>query len=339
MRSFASDYDCKPHPAVMKAVVQAMEAEPSGVYGQDRFTREATELLKERFGATDVLFVNNGTSANRLALKSLLNRPFHCVISTECSHINVHECGAIESLGHKILPTPDHYGKIHIGEIERRFRQRNDIHMAYPWAVSISNATEFGTVYSYEELHAIGQFGLPLHIDGARMANAVAHLDHKKTSLRKMISNIGVSTISFGCTKNGGMMGDAVLFFGGGHAPNSAVWLHKQQGQLCARMHVIAAQVIALFKNDLWMKNARDSNAMASLLAERCINELDLHPVYPVESNVVFVQLPKKTILKMLQETRFYVWDGTAGIVRWMCSWDTTEKDVDELITLVKKCL
>ena len=131
MHSFASDYHCKPHPAVIKAVVQAMEEEPSGAYAEDRITRQAKELFEEHFGAASrVFFVNNGTSANRLALQSLLSRPFHCVIATEHSHINVHECGAIESLGYKILSTSTNDGKIRLEEIERCICQRHDIHMA-----------------------------------------------------------------------------------------------------------------------------------------------------------------------------------------------------------------
>lgn len=347
MHSFASDYHCKPHPAVVKAVVQAMEEEPSGTYGADDVTLRAEELLQEYFGEhTSILFVANGTAANRLALQTILNRPYHSVIATSDSHINTHEGGALESLGHKILPISTNNGKVDPKKLFAYLHKEDDVHLTLPHVLSISNATEVGTVYLPKELEHIRESTrskeLLLHIDGARLANAFVSCGVSHLTDERLKMEADADAITVGGTKNGGIMGDAVIL-SHHHSYHSladvALRIRKQQGQLCPRMHVIAAQFIALFTDDLWLKNARQSNTMASLLADRCMYEIGLKPVYPVQSNAVFVKLPKETISNLLQKTEFYVWDRTEGIVRWMCSWDTTEKDVDEFINLVKKHL
>lgn len=339
MRSFASDYRCKPHPSIVEAVVKACADATSSSYGEDQTTRHATELLKHHFGGDAIVFfVSNGTAANRLALQTTLAHSYSAVISTEYAHVNTAECGAIESLGHKVLPVPTQDGKLDLQHVMNYLAQRRDIHLTYPQVLSISNATELGSVYSLDELRQIGAFArdhkLVLHIDGARLSNAAAYLGAR--NLTEVSLAVGAGVITLGGTKNGGMMGDVVIFRDPVLA-DVATRLHKQQGQLCARMHCIAAQFIAFFTDELWLKNAQHSNAMATLLAEKCLRELDLKPVYPVDSNAVFVTLPSDVIAKMLKETDFYIWDERAGTVRWMCSWETTEEDVGSLIKLAKR--
>lgn len=342
MRSFASDYRCKPHPAVVEAVMKACADATDRSYGEDKITRQATEILAHHFGGNvAVFFVSNGTAANRLALQTVLQHPFSAVICTDDAHINTTECGAIESLGYKLLTMPlCRAAKINPLFTDCYLAQRRDIHLTYPQVLSISNATELGAVYSLDELRLIGDFAkekqLALHIDGARLSNAAAHLG--VNNLAEISLAIGADAVTLGGTKNGGMMGDAVIFRNPDLA-EIATRLHKQQGQLGARMQCIAAQFTALFTDDLWLKNARNANAMAALLAERCQRELGITADYPMDSNAVFVALPREIIPKLLEETDFYTWNENTNTVRWMCAWDTTEEEVDALIKLVKRNL
>lgn len=341
MKSFASDYRCQPHPAVVQAVVNACSEAADNSYGGDSITEAAARHLSLQFGSATIypFFVSNGTAANRLALQTVLTRPYESVLCSEYAHINTAEAGALESLGHKVIPMPTIDGKIEVGVLDRYVRYQKDIHLTYPRVLSISNPTELGTVYHEDELEVIGNYAwsnnLILHIDGARLSNAAAAWN--VDSLAPLISSTKGVVLTLGATKNGGMLGDAVIFFEHREA-KVALRLQKQHGQLSARTHLIAAQVAALYSKNIWRENAANANQMAKLLAERC-RTLGFSEEYPVESNAIFVRLPHKLIPKLQKKTPFYVWDEAEGIVRWMCSWDTTEGDVHEFVQLIKQTM
>lgn len=338
MKSFASDYLCKPHPAVVQAIVNACSEAADGSYGQDSITEAAARHLSLQFGSASIypFFVSNGTAANRLALQTVLTRPYESVLCSEYAHINTAEGGALESLGHKMITVPTTNGKIKVAVLDSFVRKQKDIHVAYPRVLSISNPTELGTIYHEDELEVIGNYAwsnnLILHIDGARLSNAAAAWN--VDSLVPLISSTKGVVLTLGATKNGGMLGDAVIFFEHREA-KVALRLQKQHGQLNARTHCIAAQVAALYSKNIWRENAANANRMAKLLAERC-RALGFSEKYPVESNAVFVRLPHELIPKLRKKTPFYVWDEAEGIVRFMCSWEHTEDDVEELIQLIK---
>lgn len=341
MKSFASDYLCRPHPSVVAAVQEACTRESDGSYGDDSFTRYALSLFDGLFPMPAVHYVLTGTAANCLALETLLGPPFSAVICTETSHLNRHEAGATERSGHKLIPVFARDGKIDLNAVEDALKKRKDIHAAYPTVLSISNATELGTVYSQKELVEIDKFAcvhdLRFHVDGARLAYAMVGSYEKEIRIPLPFAP-HVSALSFGATKIGGMLGDAVVFpYASPEREDLAIRLQKQCGHLCARVHCIAAQFTALFTENLWLTLAAHANQKAQLLANGLL-ELGIALVYPVESNAVFVRLHPDVIAKLLTKTKFYVWDEREHTVRWMCSWNTTEYDVSELLILVKQC-
>jgi threonine aldolase len=335
---FASDYRTHPHPKVMQFITAACIHPTGGNYGEEEVTDQALGNLRWHFGEeSTAFFVSNGSAANQLALDTLLERPYESVICAEESHINVHECGAMERFGFKLLPVTTRDGKIHPESLSGFIDHRKDIHRTYPKVVSISNATEIGTVYSLKELRAIGRWAhkhdFLFHIDGARLSNAAVHLGCD--NLGEITFDIGADAVTLGATKNGGMLGDAVIFPNKKLA-NIAVRLHKQHGQLCARQHILSTQFSALYDCGLWAKNAGNANRMATLLAQRCKEEFGLNPVYEVQSNAVFVKLPQTVIEGLLEEADFHPWDSSKGIVRWMCSWSTTKEEVNSFIELIR---
>lgn len=343
MNAFFADYECRPHPSVAEAIAKACSSKVDGPYGQDKTTRRATETIQSFFGGRlTCFFVSSGTAANRLALSTLLCHSIESVICSKLAHINTFEAGAIESLGHKLLTFVPRNGKVKfLQSIEALLKQRSDTHLTYPSVLSVSNATEVGTVYTYEELGYLGHYAhdndLKFHIDGARLSNAAAHLNVK--NLFHLSFGINADAVTMGGAKNGGGLGDLVIFRDSALAKKVAARLHKQQGQLCPRVHLIAAQFDALFTNNLWFQNAQGANMMATLLAERCTNEMDLPPLYPVQSNAVFLKLPRASILSLKEEAGIPPWDEKKNVVRFMSAWDTTTRDVDDLVCLVKKHL
>lgn len=342
MKSFASDYCCPPHPAIIQAVVDASSHAIDTPYGEDKITQQAIQCLRNHFGRhIDAYFVSNGTAANRLALKSLLTYSYEAVVCSEHAHINNHEGGALESLGHKVIPVKTVDGKIRPEDLESVVAKQRDIHHACPRVLSISNPTELGTVYDRNELQHLSNYAgnhkLMLHIDGARLANAAASWNADYLGKLIPVGTGNELSVTLGATKNGGMLGEAVINF----YPSAAaaiIRLQKQHGQLCARNHCIAAQITALYQEDLWKQSASNANRQAARLHEKC-QELGLEPAFPVQSNALFMRLPKNLIPKLQAKTPFYVWDEAEGIVRWMCSWDTTEDDVDQFIDLIKQTM
>lgn len=326
-RGFASDNASGMHPAVLSAIAEA-NAGHTHAYGDDPWTRRATELVRHQFGeAAEVFFVFNGTGANSAGLQALMRR-FEAVICPDSAHINTDECGAPERFtGGKLLgvPTPD--GKLTPELIEGAISGVGFEHASQPRVLSVTQSTEFGTVYSHEEFAAVvataRAHGLKVHVDGARLANAAASLG---CTLGEACADADV--VSFGATKNGAMLAESVVILD----PALAVdfkYVRKQSAQLASKMRFISAQFIALLEGDLWRENATNANAMARLLAERAGAIPGVRITRPVEANEVFAVLPHDAIGPLQAEFDFYVWDERTGEVRWVASWDTTTDDVE----------
>jgi threonine aldolase len=336
-RGFASDNNAGVHPRVMDALRSASRGHVLA-YGNDPFTEAAVSKFREQFGeSAEVFFVFGGTGANVCALASL-TRPHEGVVCASTAHINVDECGAPERFtGCKLidLATPD--GKLQPEQVEPLLAHAGDQHHVQPRVVSVSQATEMGTVYTAEELRGLSEFararGLLLHVDGARIANASAHLG---SSLRELTAEAGVDVLSFGGTKNGMMYGEAVVFLNASLARDFR-FTRKQGAQLPSKMRFIAAQFNALFTEDLWLETAAHSNRMARLLAAELEGLPRVRVTQPVESNAVFATIPREHVSEVQRHFFFYVWNEQTSEVRLMCSFDTTEEDVRELVRVIRE--
>ena len=338
-RSFASDNNAGVHPSVLKAIASVNQGHAIG-YGDDPYTASAIRHFKHHFGEdVEVFFVFNGTAANCLSLKALTNS-YDAVVCAAGAHINVDECGAPEKLtGCKLIAIPAPDGKLTVDAARKVCHGIGVQHHVQPRVISITQATEVGTVYKPAEIRALARFAhehqMFLHVDGARIANAVASLD---CSLRECTRDAGVDVLSFGATKNGGMGAEAVVFFNPALAKDFRFY-RKQGMQLASKMRYLSAQFEALFKDDLWLKNARHSNRMAQLLKRELSKVSGVKIVYRVEANGVFARIPPRATPKLLKRYFFYPWDEEQSVVRWMCSWDTTEDDVKKFVEFVKKTL
>lgn len=334
-RSFASDNNAGIHPEIVKAIAEVNQGHVVG-YGDDRYTESARRKFREHFGPdTEVFIVFNGTAANCLSLKAL-TESFHAVICTEAAHIYCDECGAPEKFtGCKLIPLPTSDGKLTVEAVSHAYHGIGDQHHVQPGVISITQVTEMGTVYRPEEIAAIAGFaherGMFLHMDGARIANAAVSLG---CSLRKITRDSGVDVLSFGGTKNGAMGAEAVVFFDQSLARNFH-FFRKQGMQLASKMRFISVQLEALLSNDLWLRNAQHSNRMARLLEQEISRIPEVRIVYPVQANGVFAQIPQEAIAKLQERYFFYVWNEEQSVVRWMCSFDTTEEDVREFARFV----
>lgn len=337
--TFASDNTSGVHPQILAAMIAANHGRVPA-YGDDSYTERAAALFREHFGEdVEVFFVFGGTGANVLGLASLL-QPFQAVICAETAHINVDECGAPERFsGCKLLDAPTSDGKLAGEAIRPLLARRGDPHHVQPKAISISQTTELGTLYTAEEIRALAEFahreGLFLHVDGARICNAAAALNLPFVEFTK---NAGVDVLSFGGAKNGMMYGEAVIFFNTAPA-REFPFIRKQGMQLASKMRYIAAQFLALLSNDLWLKNARRANQMAGLLAEAVSQIPQIQLTQPVQANAVFAILPKEIIPRLQERYFFYVWNEQTGEVRWMTSFDTTEEEVRDFAAFLKSVL
>jgi len=337
IRSFASDNNATMHPDVLEALARANQGHVVG-YGDDPYTASAIRKFREHFGDdVEVYFVFNGTAANCLSLQALA-RPYQAVLCPELSHIYTDECGAPEKLtGCKLIPLPAPDGKLSVDTVAHAYHGIGDQHHVQPRVISITQSTEMGTVYKPKEVEALARFAherkMFLHMDGARISNAAAA---QKFTLRRATRDLGVDVLSFGGTKNGLMGVEAVVFF----RPELAadfLFVRKQGMQLASKMRFMAAQMEALLTNDLWKRNAEHANRMAKLL-ERQMEEIrGVEIVYPVEANGVFAQIPRDAIKKIQERYFFYVWSEEQSVVRWMCSFDTTQEDVMQFAEFVKK--
>jgi len=309
-------------------------------YGDDPYTQSVVQKFKQHFGSdTEVFFVFNGTAANCLGLKALTNT-YHAVICGEAAHINTDECGAPEKFtGCKLIPVAVNNGKLTVEAVSHAYHGIDDPHHVQPRVISITQATEVGTVYQPAEIKALAKFaherGMFLHMDGARIANAAASL---RQTLRQATRDLGVDVLSFGGTKNGALGAEAVVFFDKklGH---DFLYLRKQGMQLASKMRFISAQFDALFTGDLWRKSAQHANRMARLLQKELTKIRAIKIVYKVEANGVFAKIPRAAIAKLQKRYFFYVWNEQQSVVRWMCSFDTTEQDVKEFARFVAQTL
>jgi threonine aldolase len=337
-RSFASDNNAGVHPAVIKAISAVNQGHVVG-YGDDPYTESAVKLFKRHFGKDiEVFFVFNGTAANCLSLKALTNS-YHAVICAEAAHIYVDECGAPEKFtGCKLIPLPAKDGKLTVEAVRSAYHGIGVEHHVQPRVISITQATEVGTLYKPEEIRQLAGFAhdhdMFLHMDGARIANAAAAL---RLNLREATGDLGVDVLSFGATKNGAMGAEAVVFFN--RDATDFKFYRKQGMQLASKMRFISAQFEALLKDDLWRRNAQNSNRMAQLLKHELSKIPQIKIVYPVEANGVFAQIPRHAIAKLQKYYFFYVWDEKESVVRWMCSWDTTEDDAKQFVRVLAKVI
>jgi threonine aldolase len=334
-RSFASDNNAGIHPEVLDAIARANQGHVIA-YGADPYTRSAIAKFEEHFGRdVDVFFTFNGTGANVLGLQAL-TLPYHAILCSDYAHIYMDECGAPEKhTGCKLIPLPNRDGKITADAVCRSYHGIGDQHHVQPRVISITQSTEMGTVYQTEEIQALARFAhehdMFLHVDGARIANAAASLGQ---TLRQATRDLGVDVLSFGGTKNGIMGGEAVIFFDRGRSQDFC-FLRKQGMQLASKMRFIAVQFEALLTNDLWRRSAEHSNGMARLLEQELRQIPQVRVVWKVESNGVFAQIPRHAIDKIKERYFFYPWIEEECIVRWMCSFDTTEEDVRDFAAVV----
>jgi threonine aldolase len=340
---FASDNHAGAHPEVLEAIAAANTGHAVS-YGDDPWTARAQEAIRAQFGAdARAFFVFNGTGANVASIDAL-TRPWEGVVCTDVAHMHVDECGAPERLtGAKLLTVAAEHGKLRAADLERWEQSRGDEHQVQPRLVSITQATELGTVYSLDETQLIAAtahaLGMYVHVDGARLANAAVSLG---VSLAALTSEAGVDVVSFGGTKNGLLFGEAVVFC----TPELAddfLFTRKQLGQLASKMRFVSAQFEALLADDLWLRSARHANAMAARLAAAVESVDGLEISRPVEANAVFARLPRAAIDDLLEtlpgDRPFYVWDEVTNEVRWMCAWDTTEGEVDAFADAVAAAL
>jgi threonine aldolase len=328
IRSFASDNNAVVHTEVLEALRRANDGHCVG-YGDDAHTAGAVEKFREQFGAdVEVFFVFNGTAANVLSLEAL-TRPYHAVLCAEYSHIYTDECGAPEKFtGCKLLPLSAPGGKLTVETVAQAYHGIGDQHHVQPRVISITQSTEMGTVYQPGEIEALARFAherkMFLHMDGARISNAVAA---QGLSLRQATRDLGVDVLSFGGTKNGLMGAEALVFFRPELAGDFR-FVRKQGMQLASKMRYLSAQMGALLTNELWRRNAEHANRMARLLEAEVRKIPGIRIVYAVEANGVFAQIPREAIEKIRERYFFYVWSEEEAVVRWMCSFDTTEDDV-----------
>ena len=337
MRGFASDNNSGVHPRILSAMIEANENHTVG-YGDDPYTKRAIEVFKEHFGSkTEVFFVFNGTGANILGLMQT-TFSYSSIICANTSHINVDECGAPERIaGIKLIDVENRNGKITPEDVLPHLHSFGVEHHSQPGAISISQVTEMGTVYTPEEIKALAdlahQNNMILHLDGARISNAAASLN---LPFKAFTVDCGVDVVSFGGTKNGMMLGEAVLIFNPDLAKGFE-FRRKQTMQLYSKMRFIGAQFLGYFADDIWLENARHSNAMAKILASEVSKIPQIKITVPVEANGVFAIIPKDWIEPLREKFFFYTWDEQKSEVRWMCSFDTTMDDINNFIVLLQE--
>ena len=346
-RGFGSDNHSGASPEVLKAIAEA-NVDHALAYGDDEYCARVGELFKQTFGEqASAYLVFNGTGANVLNIDAMC-RSHNAVVCAETAHINVDECGAPQRIvGCRLLtvPTPD--GKLTPELVKTQLHGFGFEHHSQPRAISISQPTELGTLYTIDELKALADlahsYDMYLHVDGARLANAAVALG---CTFRQMTTDCGVDCLSFGGTKNGLLMGESAVILN----PKLDVELkyrRKQMAQLCSKMRFMAVQFEAYLNGErrtengelvpLWRSNAEHSNRMAQLLYRELRDVPQVKVMYPVQVNSVFAQLPREVWTALQQEYFFYDWDEAENVVRWMCSFDTTEEDIHNFVAALRK--
>ena len=337
--SFGSDNHSAVHPRVLEWIGKVNDGTVPA-YGDDAYTRDAVDRAKEHFGPqAEVFFVWNGSAANVLGLQSAV-RSHQAIVCSDVAHIHLDECGAPEQhLGAKLLPVPSRNGKISAADVRGQFARRHDVHAVQPKVISITQATEYGTVYGLDEIRAFSALAREhdayLHMDGARAANAAVSLG---CSLRDMTTDAGVDILSFGGTKNGLLGAEAVVIFN----PQLAAefpYIRKQGLHLASKMRFLSAQFLAYFEDDLWRRNATHANAMAQMLGHALAAVPGFRVTQPVQANAVFGTLPREAIVALQQEFSFYVWNEAQNEVRLMCSFATTESQIERFVARAARIL
>lgn len=336
-RGFGSDNHSGISPEVIEAIAQA-NSDHALAYGDDEYTQRLETLIKATFGPqAKVYLVFNGTGANVLSIDAMC-RSHEAVVCAETAHINVDECGAPQRVvGCRLLTvdTPD--GKLTPALVKSRLHGFGFEHHSQPKAVSISQPTELGTLYTLEEIKALADlahsYKMYLHVDGARLANAAVALG---CTFKEMTTDLGVDALSFGGTKNGLLMGESCVLL------NPALdvdmkYRRKQMTQLASKMRFMAAQFICYIESGIWRRNAEHSNRMAQLLRSEVEKVEGVKIMYPVQVNSVFAQLPTDVWHRLQERYFFYDWDEAADVVRWMCSFDTTEEDIHSFVNALKE--
>ncbi|MDB6146489.1 MAG: L-threonine aldolase [Spartobacteria bacterium] len=330
---FASDNTAGICPEAYAAITEANSG-GAAAYGEDGWTLRVCERVREIFETDcEVYLVLNGTAANALALAQLC-QSFHSIVCHKFSHLQTDECGAPEffSNGSKLLTVGGENGKIALGEAVATFAEQHELHSHKPRAISVTQATEMGTLYTADEIAKVCHFArtrsMSVHMDGARFANAIAALG---CAPKEITWKIGVDVLCFGGTKNGLAAGELIVFFNRARAVEFD-YRTKQAGQLASKMRFLAAPWLALLTDDVWLRNARHANDAARKLAERLQSETKLEPLFPVESNAVFLRLSNRFV----QDIQARGWNFykfiEPDIYRLMCSWSSTEDEIDQFV-------
>ena len=335
-RSFASDNNAPIAPEILAAIASVNDGDAVG-YGHDPFTERAIEKFREHFGAeTAVYFTFNGTGANVTALSCLV-KPWEAVLCPSTAHLQTDECGAFERFtGSKVIPIVTKDGKLRPQDLEPFLHAGHDEHFPQPRVVTISNTTEYGNLYEAGELRALCDFaheaGLYVHVDGARISNAATAL---QTTPRAITKDVGVDVLTFGGTKNGLMLGEAVCFFNPALALEPMPFARKQGMQLASKMRYIAAQFEALLTDDRWRTYAAHANAMAQRLLEGVKGLPGVEITRPVRANAIFAKMDRAAIARAQEKFFFYVFDESVPEVRWMTHWATTEPEIDAFVAAI----
>lgn len=338
-RGFGSDN----HSGISAEVLQAIADANKGhalAYGDDEYCEKVENIFKEQFGEqAQAFFVFNGTGANTMCIDAMV-KSHEAVVCAETAHVNVDECGAPQRIvGCRLLtvPTPD--GKLTPELVKTQLHGFGFEHHSQPKAITITQSTELGTLYTPDEIKALAalahEHGMYLHVDGARLANAAAALG---VSFKETTTDCNVDALSFGGTKNGLMIGESCVFLNPELAEDFK-YRRKQGLQLCSKMRFMAVQFEAYFKDELWRNNAEHSNIMAQLLYNQVKDLPKLKVMYPVQVNGVFVKLPREIWTELQKQYFFYDWDYDNDVVRWLCSFDTTEEDINGFVSALKQLL
>ena len=339
MKAFASDNYSGVHPEIMEALQKANAAH-EGSYGNDQYTTRAVNKFKELFGNDiEVFFVYNGTAANVLGLTTI-SQSFNSILCAEGAHINVDESTAPEKfLGCKLVTIASPDGKITAERVTEKIQRIGDQHHPQAKVISISQASEYGTVYTIDELNKLSDvakaYNLYFHMDGSRIANAAVTLGK---SFKEFTRNVGVDVLSFGGTKNGLMFGEAIVFFKPELAQNF-VYQRKQGMQLASKMRFIAAQFEALLTDDLWKRNANHTNSLAKVLGNELSKIDGIKVTQKIDANAVFAIMPQHIIERLQKEYPFYTWVEKTNEVRLMCSWDSTKDEVASFISRLRSLI